>query len=396
MSLRDDAAAIADDMVRLRRDLHAEPELGLDLPRTQEKVLAALDGLPLEISTGTALTSVTAVLRGGRPGPTVLLRGDMDALPVTESTGLPYASTNGNMHACGHDLHTAGLTGAARLLSARKDELAGNVVFMFQPGEEGQGGAKIMIDEGVLDASGERVAAAYGLHVMSAIAPRGIFAGKPGPTMSAASDLSVRVIGQGGHGSMPYTTRDPVPAICEMVTALQTFVTRTFDVFDPAIITVGNLHAGTLRNIIPGDAYFDATVRCFSEESLEKLKSGTIRVVEGIAAAHGVDVDAKFRSLYPALVNDEDEYAAAEATITDLYGTERYFPLPKPVPASEDFSFVLNEVPGAFVYLCACPPELDPATAASNHAPDAQFDDAVLPDGAALLAELALRRLARG
>ena len=395
MSLRDDADAIADDMVRLRRDLHREPELALDLPKTQAKVLAALDGLPLEISTGTALSSVTGVLRGGRPGPTVLLRGDMDALPVEEKTGLPYASTNGNMHACGHDLHTAGLTGVAKLLSARRDELAGNVVFMFQPGEEGQGGAKIMIDEGVLDASGERAVAAYGLHVMSAIAPRGVFAGRPEATMSAASDLSVRVIGSGGHGSMPYTTRDPVPAICEMVTALQTFVTRTFDVFDPAIITVGNLHAGTLRNIIPAEAHFDATVRCFSAEAQQKLETGTIRLIEGIASAHGVEVDARFRALYPATINDVDEYAAAEAAILDLAGEDRYVRLPKPIPASEDFSFVLEEVHGAFVYLCACPPEIDPVTAPSNHAPEAMFDDAVLPDAAALLADLAIRRLAR-
>ena len=393
MSLADDAAAIADDLVQLRRTLHQRPELGLDLPETQAAVLGALDGLPLEVSTGQALSSVTAVLRGGKPGPTVLLRGDMDALPVVEDTGLPYASTNGNMHACGHDLHTSGLVGAARVLSARRAELAGNVVFMFQPGEEGQGGAKIMIDEGVLDASGERAVAAYGLHVMSTIAPRGVIAGRPGPTMSAASDLSVRVIGQGGHGSMPYTTRDPVPALCEMVTALQTYVTRSFDVFDPAIITVGNLHAGSLRNIIPGEAYFDATVRCFSPESQAKLESGTIRVVEGIAAAHGVEVDARFRPLYPTTVNDDGEYAATEATIRELFGEERYLPLPKPIPASEDFSFVLNEVPGAFVYLCACPPGVDPATAPSNHAPGALFDDAVIPDAVTLLCELAVRRL---
>lgn len=393
MGLREDATAIADELVQLRRELHREPELGLELPRTQGKVLDAIDGLPLEVSTGRRLSSVTGVLRGGRPGPTVLLRGDMDALPVEEKTGLPYASANGNMHACGHDLHVAGLVGAARLLSARRDELAGNVVFMFQPGEEGHGGAKIMIEEGVLDASGERAVAAYGLHVMSAIAPRGIFAGRPGPTMSAASDLSVRVIGRGGHGSMPHTTRDPVPAICEMVTALQTYVTRSFDVFDPAIITVGNLHAGTLRNVIPGEAYFDATVRCFSGEVQEKLETGTIRVIEGIAAAHSVDVDAQFRRLYPTTVNDETEYATMEGTIRELFGDDRYIPLPKPIPASEDFSFVLNEVPGAFAYLCACPPDRDPATATSNHAPDATFDDAVIPDAATLLSELALRRL---
>ena len=161
-----DAIAISGDIAELRHAIHRDPEIGLDLPRTQRKVLDALDGLPLEISRGRSLSSVTAVLRGGKPGRTVLLRGDMDALPVAERTGLPYASAvEGVMHACGHDLHTAMLAGAARLLSARQPELPGNVIFMFQPGEEGLGGARQMIDEGVLDAAGERPVAAFGLHV---------------------------------------------------------------------------------------------------------------------------------------------------------------------------------------------------------------------------------------
>ena len=395
MSLLDDANTMADDLIRIRRDLHRNPELGLNLPNTQQAVLTALDGLPLEITTGERLSSVTAVLRGDRPGPTVLLRGDMDALPVTETTGLPYAASGDRMHACGHDLHVAGLVGAARLLCARQAELPGNVVFMFQPGEEGEGGARIMLEEGVLDAAGDRAVAAYGLHVLASPLPRGVLTGRPGPCMSAASNLRVRVLGSGGHGSMPHTTRDPVPAICEMVTALQTFVTRTFDVFDPAIITVGNLHAGTQMNIVPGEAHFDATVRCFSPEAQAKLATGTVRVIEGIAAAHGVEVDAEFSELYPATVNDATEYAMVEQAARDMLGPERCRPAPKPSTASEDFSFVLNEVPGAFVFLGACPPDVDPLTAPSNHAPDARFDDTVLPDGAALLAELAVRRLTR-
>ena len=181
--VHDDAVAIAGELAELRRAIHAEPEIGLDLPRTQRKVIDALEGLPLEISLGEGLSSVTAVLRGGLPGKTVLLRGDMDALPVTERSGVPYASTvDGAMHACGHDLHTAMLAGAAKVLSARRDELAGNVIFMFQPGEEGPGGGQIMIEEGVLDAAGERPVAAYALHVASGLLPLGLVASKAGPS----------------------------------------------------------------------------------------------------------------------------------------------------------------------------------------------------------------------
>ncbi|WP_086673118.1 peptide-methionine (S)-S-oxide reductase MsrA [Streptomyces albovinaceus] len=242
MSLLHDAHALAPDLTALRHALHREPELGLDLPRTQAKVLAALEGLGLEITLGTALSSVTAVLRGGRPGPAVLLRGDMDALPVQEETGLPYASVlDGRMHACGHDLHTTGLVGAARLLAARREELAGDVVFMFQPGEEGQGGAKIMIDEGVLDAAGERVVAAYALHVVSTGAPTGFAATRPGPMLAASDAVHVTVHGRGGHGSSPHSATDPVPAMCAMVTALQTLVTREIDIFDPAVVTYEEL-----------------------------------------------------------------------------------------------------------------------------------------------------------
>src|SRR5580700_6631778 len=294
-AVHDDAEAIAGDLRQLRRAIHREPEIGNDLPRTQEKVLAALDGLPLELTLGRALSSVTAVLRGGQPGPAVLLRGDMAALPITERTGLDYASAvTGVMHACGHDLHTAMLAGAARILSARQRELPGNVIFMFQPGEEGHGGAQYMINEGVLDAAGDRPVAAYAVHVASAQYGHAQFATRPGPMMAAADVLDVTVRGHGGHASMPHLSADPIPAACEMVTALQTLVTRRFDVFDPVVITVGSFHAGTVNNVIPDEAAFEATLRSFSHESQSRLRDETVRLVRSIAEAHGLTADATY------------------------------------------------------------------------------------------------------
>lgn len=390
--MREQAETLRDELVALRRELHRIPEVGLDLPKTRATVLAALDGLPLEITTGTAVSSVTAVLRGGKPGPTVLLRGDMDGLPVTENTGEPFASEHeGAMHACGHDLHTAGLVGAARLLCARRDELAGTVVFMFQPGEEGHDGAGHMIDEGVLDASGERAVGAYGLHVFSSGLPAGMFSGRPGSLMAASDSLFVTVIGAGGHGSAPHSTRDPIPAAAEMVTALQTMVTRKFDAFDPVVVTVGTFHAGTRRNVIPGVAEFEATLRSFSLEARARVSEEVVRVCEGIAAAHGLRVDARCEHEYPVTVNDADEHDFVADTVRDVFGEDRYYQLPNPIAGSEDFSRVLEEVPGAYVFLGATRGD-DPAY---NHSAEAVFDDSVLPDGAALLAECAVRRLAR-
>jgi len=395
MPVYDDAVAIADDLAQLRHEIHREPEIGLDLPRTQQKVLAALDGLPLELTVGRALSSVTAVLRGARPGRTVLLRGDMDALPVSERTGLAYSSQiDGAMHACGHDLHTAMLTGAARLLSARQPGLAGNVIFMLQPGEEGFAGARLMIDEGVLDAAGERPAAAYALHVASAQLPAGIWATRPGQVMAAADVLDVTVRGRGGHGSQPHHANDPIPAACAMVTALQTLVTRHFDVFDPIIITVGSFHAGSTDNVIPDEARFLATVRSFSAAARDQVKDASVRLVADIATAHGVRAEATYADGYPMTVNDAGQVAFAEQTVTEVFGDGRFIRMPNPLPGSEDFSFVLDQVPGAFIMMGACPVGTDPAGAPFNHAADAVFDDSVLADGATLLAELALRSLA--
>ncbi|ARH91100.1 MULTISPECIES: M20 metallopeptidase family protein [Streptomyces] len=394
MHLRDDARALSDDLVRMRRTLHRIPETGLDLPRTQEAVLAELDGLPLEISTGAGLSSVTAVLRGGRPGPAVLLRGDMDALPVAERTGLDFAADNGRMHACGHDLHTTMLTGAAKLLSAHRERLAGDVLFMFQPGEEGYDGAGQMLAEGLLDAAGRRPEAAYAIHVLSAGLPGGVFRTRGGTAMAASNVLRVTVRGEGGHGSMPHRAKDPVQAACAMVTALQAWITRTFDVFDPVILTVGTFHAGTQQNVIPDTAVFEATVRSFSDAAQARVKDGTVEVCRGIAAAYGVGVDAEFVEMYPVTVNDRAEADFAADAVREALGEERFTPQPQPLQGSEDFSRVLAEVPGAMLFLGAPPAGADPERSANNHSPLAEFDDAVLADGAAVYAELAARRLA--
>ena len=397
-AVHDDAVEIAPELRDLRRALHREPEIGNDLPRTQEKVLAALDGLPFErVTLGQQLSSVTAVLRGARPGPTVLLRGDMDALPVTELTGVPYASKiDGAMHACGHDLHTAILVGAARLLSARQAELPGSVVFMFQPGEEGAFGAKLMIEEGVLEASGERAAAAYGLHVSSSELPGGLFAGRPGAQLAAADQLEVTVRGRGGHASRPSLAADPIPVACEIVTALQTLVTRRFDVFDPVVITVGSFHAGTADNIIPASAELKATIRTFSAAARATVRDASVQLIRQIAEGHGLTADAEFAEGYPVTMNDPAELEFTGRTVAEALGAGRFVLAPNPVTGAEDFSFVLEEVPGAFVFLGACPPEADPSAVAYNHSPEAVFDDSVLPEGATVLTELALRRLAAG
>lgn len=400
MSIAADAKEMQPEIARFRHELHQEPEIGLDLPRTQEKVLKALDGLPYEITLGESTTSVTAVLRGGAPGgpaekPVVLLRADMDGLPVQERTGVEFSSKlDGAMHACGHDLHTSMLAGAATLLAERRHQLAGDVVLMFQPGEEGFDGAGHMIREGVLDAAGRRADAAYGMHVFSSLEPYGQFCTKPGVMMSASDGLFVTVLGAGGHGSAPHAAKDPVAAAAEMVTALQVMITRQFNMFDPVVLTVGLLQAGTKRNVIPESARFEATIRTFSEASREKMMRAIPQLLKGIASAHGVEVDVDYRGEYPMTVTDEDETHTAENVISGMFGDSRLSRWATPMSGSEDFSRVLAEVPGTFVGLSAVPRGVDHATSPFNHSPYATFDDGVLSDGAALYAELAVSRIA--
>ncbi|MBB4934771.1 hippurate hydrolase [Lipingzhangella halophila] len=382
--------ALLPELVALRRAIHAEPEVGLRLPETQRKVLAALAPLDLELHTGTALSSVVAVLRGARPGPTVLLRADMDALPLQEATSVPFRSTNGAMHACGHDLHTAGLVGAAHLLHAHRDELAGDVVFMFQPGEEGFGGAPLMLEEGVLDVTGERPVAAYAAHVGPG--PRGTFLTRTGTVTASSTTFAVEVSGRGGHGSRPHEALDPVPVLAEIVLGLQTFATRRFDAFDPVVLSVTNLAAGTgADNIIPGSARLSGTVRTTSPQALAKVEAELPSVATGIAEAHAATATTEVATGYPSVVNDPATTGAALEVLREAFGA-RVAEAPRPTMGAEDFSYVAQQVPATMLMLLASPPDLD-GDPAPNHSPHAVFDDAVLGDQAAALALLAARAL---
>ena len=388
-----EAQEIQNDLATIRRHIHQEPEIGLDLPKTQAKILAALEGLGLEVSTGKSLTSVTAVLRGAKSEKTVLLRADMDALPVTELADLPFKSNiDGAMHACGHDLHVAMLIGAAKLLVKNKLQVNGDVVFMFQPGEEGFDGAGHMIKEGVLTASGRKADASYGIHVMSSSVPAGTFTTKGGTMMASADEIHVTVIGMGGHGSQPHTAKDPIPVAAEMVSALQLMITRSFDAFDPVVITVGQFHAGTKANIIPDTAEFQATIRTFSAENRTRIQAEAVRLCESIATGYGLKADVKVVEQYPVTVNNDSHAQFVGTVAAELFGKDSYMDMPHPIAGAEDYSRVLEEVPGSYVFLGASVDQ-DFLKSEVNHSPRAMFDDSVLYRGAALLSELTVRSL---
>lgn len=380
-----------DDLVALRRRLHAHAEVGLHLPETQAIVLDAIAGLGLDTTRGDELTSVTCVLRGTKPGPVVLLRADMDGLPVVEKTGLPYASTRGTMHACGHDMHMAGLVGAASILSARREELPGTVVFMFQPGEEGYAGARLMIDEGVLEAAGERPVAAYAIHV-DCVLGAGEFVTRPGPIMASASGLNIWVEGPGGHAAFPHLTVDPVPVAAEIVLALQTFVARKVPVTDPAVVSVVRLQTdSSAPNVLASSVEIGLNIRTLSRDTLRLVREELGKLATTLAAAHGCTARTEFIDSYPVAHNDPAE----TALVLDQLG-ERIRQLPAPGMASEDFAYVLEEVPGTLLFLGARPPGVNDANPPAMHSDLAAFDDSVLGLYARTLADLAQRRLSQG
>ncbi|GAA5144957.1 M20 family metallopeptidase [Pseudonocardia eucalypti] len=393
--LRDAAHAVQPRTVALRRSLHRNPELGLRLPLTQAAVLSELSDLPIKTHTGRTCGSVVGVLEGDRPGPTVLLRADMDALPLTEASGLPYASTvDGVMHACGHDTHAAMLASAARLLVDRRSDLAGRVLFMFQPGEEGLHGARYMIDEGLLDASGPAgvPSLAYALHI-SATMPSGTVQTRPGPLMAAHDSLRVTVHGRGGHASAPHDALDPVPAAAAMVGALQTMLTRRISAHEPAVITVAQLRAGTTGNVIPETAFLEATIRTLSDSTRAYLCEQAQLCCQYTAAAYGCSASVRIDPGYPVTSNDTDAAARIDGLAASVLGPSRVTPMNSPIMGSEDFSYVLARVPGALAFLGGCPPHLDPDSAAPNHSNRVQFDEAAMVDGVAMYAALALDAL---
>jgi amidohydrolase len=388
-ALLTEAARALDAAVALRRRIHARPETGLDLPGTQEMILDELDGLGLSPSTGSRTTSVIAVVDGEQPGPTTLLRADMDALEMPEDTGLEFASTvAGKMHACGHDAHVAMLVGAGRVLAGRRRDLRGRVVLMFQPGEEGYGGARIMLEEGLLEGHGP-VDRAFAIHITPMI-PSGAVGCRAGALLASCDEFRIVVTGRGGHASMPHDACDPVPVACQIVTALQTMVTRVVPAFDPAVVTVTRIQAGTAFNVIPESVTCEGTIRSVSAETRELTVHGLRQVAEQVAAAHGCTaaVEVLPDRHYPVTVNDP---AAAERTLgvaTDLLGAARALRMPTPVMGAEDWSYVLQQVPGSMAFLGACPPGV--TRPAPNHSNRMVIDEAAMATGIALHAAMAL------
>ena len=393
-ALLEQANDVFDDMVALRRDLHEWPEVGNDLPRTRERVLAALEGLPLEYTLHQNTSGIAAMLTGGKPGPTVLLRGDMDALPMPEDTDVAFKSRVDNMmHACGHDTHTSMLMGAAKILAARQADIPGRVLFMFQPGEEGHNGASEMIAEGLLDVGEESpITGAFAIHSASNI-PGGFLALKGGTIMASSDFFVITVTGKGGHGSAPHFTLDPVPVACEIVQALQTLVTRRIDVFDPGVITVTQIHTGTTSNVIPETAMINGTIRAVSERTRTLIHDGLRRVAEGIGAAHGVEIDVELGYGYDVTVNN-DEFASFAADVaTAVSGDRNVRMMDHPVMGAEDFSYVLNRVKGSMMFLGLMPEGMDIMKAAPNHSNRAIYAEDHMRRGAAVYSAIAMRHL---
>ena len=384
---------LLEELVALRRAIHAEPELGLHTPKTTAKAKQALAGLPLEIREGSSTSGFVAVLRGPANGRKVLLRGDMDALPLTEETGLSFSSQiGGAMHACGHDTHVAMLAGAAKALCAHRDRLAGTVMFMFQPGEEGHHGARFMLEDGLLDPLPD---AAFALHV-SPNFPTGTFGGKGGPLLAAADRIEIAITGRGGHASQPHDAVDPIPIACEIVLALQNMVTRRIPAFDPVVLTVARITSGTTNNVIPEKAELEGTIRSFSESSRAAVHEGLRRVVMHVAAAHRAEATVDIIPGFPVTVCDDRAAALAKATAEGLFGESAWISMRTPVMGAEDFAYVLQKVPGAMAFLGAAPEGSDFKTCCGLHSNRMVIEEAAMARGVAMHCALAESFLADG
>ncbi len=374
--------SFGEDIVALRRNIHREPELGFDTKKTAEKVLSALDGLPLEIQTGVAENGIVATLKGD--GPTVALRADMDALPIHEETGLEFASEeDGKMHACGHDGHTSMLVGAARALSRDhlRERLGGTVKFIFQPAEEAGGGGRVMVEEGVV----EDVRSIFALHLWPGL-PFGQAATKAGAVMAAADVFKMKVKGTGGHGAMPHLAADAIAIAAQIVTALQTVVSREVNPLEPAVLTIGEFEAGTAFNIIPETARLTGTVRTVNADLRERMPKRIEELARGVARGMRGDAELDYRFSYPMTCNDAGAAELALKVAGELFGEDRTVKLEHPSMGGEDFAFFLEKLPGAYVWLGV-------GDVSGLHTPQFAFDEKILPQGAALLAALALESL---
>gem|GEM_PF-25935 len=391
-TLLGEAKRLLPEAIELRRRIHRRPELGLELPLTRAAVLESLAGLPLELETSLKTSGVVATLHGKGRGRTILLRADMDALPLEENTGLDFASERkGVMHACGHDAHIAMLAAAARLLAARREEFSGSVKLLFQPGEEGFGGARILIGEGLLEHE-PRPEGAFAIHVDPTLPP-GCVATRPGPIMASGDLLSIDLTGKGGHASMPHHAVDPIPVACEIVLALQSLVTRRADAFDPVVVSITRVQAGSTDNVIPATAHLLGTIRTVSERARRSVHEGVRRVVLGVAAAHEVEAKIQLIDGYPVTVNHEGFARFAQQVASELAGSGSVIEMKTPIMGAEDFSYILQGVPGAMVFLGVRPQAREPAPLHSNRM---VLDENALATGIALHAAMALRFLEHG
>jgi hippurate hydrolase len=390
-AIREEAEAGLGPVVDLRRAIHREPELGIVNPVTIGRVGDALADLPLEIHRGEGeITSMWADLKGDSDGPMVLLRADTDALPMTEDTDLEFKSEiEGRAHACGHDAHTAMLVGAARILAGRRAEIAGTVRFMFQPGEEGDGGAALMIDEGVLDG----VDAAYALHI-TPNCPSGFVAGRAGAIMAAADVFHITVNGAGGHASTPHFTTDPVTIAAHLVTALQTMVTREIHAFEPAIVSVTQLNAGTTTNVIPEKAHLAGTIRSMAPHTRDQAHLAVDRIAHQVAATFNATAEVRIEKGYPVTVNHAGPVELVKRVTRSVLGENRFLELPFPVMGAEDFSYLLEKVPGAMSLLGVCPDHIkNSLEAPACHSNKMMLHEPAMANGMAIHAATALAAL---
>jgi len=384
------ANQILPGVIDLRRKIHANPELGNQLPETTAAVLNELSDLGLEIRASKETTSLIATLKGEGDGPRILLRGDMDALPMPEDNDLSFASRNANkMHACGHDAHTAMLVGAARLLHENKEHVNGTVDFFFQTGEEGYYGAKVVLDEGMFEAP-YSPDAIFALHI-TPLMDSGKFTGRPGPILAAADTWKIKVTGKGGHASMPHDALDPIPVACEIVQALQHMVVSRINAFNPVVLTTTKIEAGTTSNVIPESVDMLGTLRSTSERSRAKAHEGIKRIATQIAMAHEMEAEVELSLGYPVTVNHPDFVDFARGTLEQLFGEGAYIPMKTPMMGAEDFSYLLERWPGAMFFLGVKPD--DPSLAAPCHSNRMILNEESMAYGIAAHAAIAMNYL---
>ena len=398
--------AVSAKVVAWRRDIHEHPELGNHEFRTSKLVADHLRSLGFTVRTGVAHTGVVGILRGGRPGPVVALRADMDALPVTEPAGLPFASTvrasyNGQdvgvMHACGHDTHTAMLMGVAEVLASVRRDLPGTVIFLFQPAEEGvpvgeEGGAELMVREGALD--DPKPDAVFGLHVVPYVL--GHVRYRSGPFMASSDKLIIVVHGRQTHGAQPWQGIDPIVVAAQIVTGLQTVISRQTDLTaGPAIVTIGSIHGGVRDNIIPDSVVMLGTIRAFDSTARRDIRERVKRTAEMIAQSAGATADVKVELHYPVTFNNHALTAQMLPTLRRVVGDSGVVEGPL-VTGSEDFSFYGQRAPALYVHLGITPPDSNWRTAAPNHSPKFLVDERAFPTGVRILAHLAADYLQTG